>query len=125
MRSRSKCRTYDPVVTDVTAIGESVDAIDQLAMFFADGGFAIVGPYAAEVWPSHLRTSGMGSAYGFGGIGKILTRDAYDSFYTQGNAAQQFSGGRYRPLSIITFAIEQQLFGSTAKDKPASDLATI
>ena len=42
------------------------------AMFFADGGFAIVGPYAAEVWPSHLRTSGMGSAYGFGGIGKII-----------------------------------------------------
>jgi putative MFS transporter len=41
-------------------------------MFFADGGFAIVGPYAAEVWPSHLRTTGMGSAYGFGGIGKIL-----------------------------------------------------
>jgi len=43
-----------------------------LTSFFADGGFAIVGPYAAEVWPSHLRTSGMGSAYGFGGIGKIL-----------------------------------------------------
>ena len=43
-----------------------------LAFFFADGGFAIVGPYAAEVWPSHLRTTGMGSAYGFGGIGKII-----------------------------------------------------
>jgi len=43
-----------------------------IAFFFADGGFAIVGPYAAEVWPSHLRTSGMGSAYGFGGIGKII-----------------------------------------------------
>ena len=42
------------------------------AFFFADGGFAIVGPYAAEVWPSHLRTTGMGSAYGFGGIGKII-----------------------------------------------------
>src|SRR5882762_4346066 len=41
-------------------------------MFFADGGFAIVGPYAAEVWPSHLKTTGMGSAYGFGGIGKII-----------------------------------------------------
>jgi putative MFS transporter len=40
--------------------------------FFADGGFAIVGPYAAEVWPSRLRASGMGSAYGFGGIGKII-----------------------------------------------------
>lgn len=42
------------------------------AYFFADGGFAIVGPYAAEVWPSSLRTSGMGSAYGFGGLGKII-----------------------------------------------------
>ena len=31
-----------------------------------------MGPYAAEVWPSHLRASGMGSAYGFGGIGKII-----------------------------------------------------
>ena len=40
--------------------------------FFSDGGFAIVGPYAAEVWPSRLRTTGMGSAYGFGGIGKII-----------------------------------------------------
>jgi putative MFS transporter len=42
------------------------------AFFFADGGFAVVGPYAAEVWPAHLRTSGMGSAYGFGGIGKVI-----------------------------------------------------
>ena len=30
--------------------------------FFVDGGFAIVGPYLAEVWPSSLRTTGMGSA---------------------------------------------------------------
>ncbi len=43
-----------------------------ITYFFADGGFAIVGPYAAEIWPSHLKTSGMGSAYGFGGIGKII-----------------------------------------------------
>ncbi len=43
-----------------------------LAFFFTDGGFAIVGPYAAEVWPTNLRTTGMGSAYGFGGLGKII-----------------------------------------------------
>lgn len=43
-----------------------------VAFLFADGGFAIVGPYAAEVWPAHLRATGMGSAYGFGGIGKII-----------------------------------------------------
>lgn len=38
----------------------------------ADGGFAIVGPYSAEVWPSAMRTTGMGSAYGFGGLGKVI-----------------------------------------------------
>jgi putative MFS transporter len=40
--------------------------------FFYDGGFAIIGPYMAEVWPTNLRTTGMGSAYGFGGLGKII-----------------------------------------------------
>jgi len=39
---------------------------------FADGGFAIVGPYSSEVWPVALRTTGMGSAYGFGGLGKVI-----------------------------------------------------
>ncbi len=29
------------------------------AFFFADGGFAIIGPYAAEVWPASLRTTGI------------------------------------------------------------------
>src|ERR1700758_3144512 len=59
---------YDSMVMGVSAFW----LILAVAYFFADGGFAIVGPYAAEVWPSHLRTSGMGSAYGFGGLGKIL-----------------------------------------------------
>jgi putative MFS transporter len=39
---------------------------------FADGEFAIVGPYSSEVWPVALRTTGMGSAYGFGGLGKVI-----------------------------------------------------
>src|ERR1700687_1110115 len=39
---------------------------------FAAGGFAFVGPYSAEVWPVALRTTGMGSAYGFGGLGKVI-----------------------------------------------------
>jgi putative MFS transporter len=40
--------------------------------FFVDGGFAVIGPYSAEVWPASLRTSGLGAAYGFGGLGKII-----------------------------------------------------
>jgi hypothetical protein len=48
---------------------------------------------------------------GFAGISKILTKDAYDSYYRQLNTTNQLEGGRYRPLSIITFAIEQQFMG--------------
>ena len=43
-----------------------------VASFFYDGGFAVIGPYLAEVWPIRLRATGMGAAYGFGGIGKII-----------------------------------------------------
>lgn len=40
--------------------------------FFGEGGFAVVGPYSGEIWPSSLRTTGMGFSYGIGGIGKII-----------------------------------------------------
>ena len=43
-----------------------------LSRFFGDGGYAVVGPYAAEVWPAGLRTSGMGFGYGLGNLGKVL-----------------------------------------------------
>lgn len=59
---------------------------------------------------------------GFAGISKILTRDAYDSYYRQLNTTNQLSGGRYRPLSIVTFAIEQQFLGPVAEDKVDSML---
>ncbi len=48
---------------------------------------------------------------GFSGIGEIMSNDAYKSFYASMGIEQQLSGGRYRPLSIVTFAIEQQIFG--------------
>ncbi len=50
---------------------------------------------------------------GFKGIWKILTRDAYDSWYQYMHAGQMLAGGRYRPLSIVVFAIENQLFGQS------------
>jgi len=50
---------------------------------------------------------------GVNGIGEILSNDAYKSFYEGMGVEQQLSGGRYRPLSIVSFAIEQQLFGET------------
>jgi len=59
--------------TSVQVSGVSLFWICMIGIyFFADGGFALVGPYGSEVWPANLRATGMGSAYGMGGIGKII-----------------------------------------------------
>ncbi len=49
---------------------------------------------------------------GFKGIPDIMGKDAFSSFYSSFNADNQLTGGRYRPLSIVTFAVEQELWGS-------------
>ncbi|MEO6305365.1 MAG: tetratricopeptide repeat protein [Bacteroidia bacterium] len=49
---------------------------------------------------------------GIRGIQGILTKDAYESFYRRMCATDQLAGGRYRPLSVISFAIEQEFMGS-------------
>ncbi len=64
---------YDAVLFGLSAFWLILIA----AFFFADGGFAIVGPYAAgnlAVASAHDRH---GSAYGFGGIGKIIGRSGW------------------------------------------------
>ncbi len=49
---------------------------------------------------------------GINGFKDILTKDNYDSFYRRMNATDQLNGGRYRPLPILTFALEQELLGT-------------
>lgn len=47
---------------------------------------------------------------GFAGIKNIFTKEAYESSDSLSNRVKRV--GLYRPLSIITFAIEQQIFGN-------------
>ena len=47
---------------------------------------------------------------GFGGIGKILRNDTFLGFFKVEKSL--VAGGRYRPLSLVTFAIEYQFFGA-------------
>ena len=54
---------------------------------------------------------------GVDGISEILSSDAYSSYYESMQAEDQLSGGRYRPLSIVTFAIEESLFGFAIGDE--------
>lgn len=60
---------------------------------------------------------------GWGGIDELLTRDAYQWYYDQFGGQAELSGGRYRPLSIITFAIEYALFGLAPKVSHAINVA--
>jgi len=46
---------------------------------------------------------------GFNGIGDILSTDLFTGYF--GKDQNVVSGGRYRPLSLVTFAIEYQFFG--------------
>jgi hypothetical protein len=48
---------------------------------------------------------------GLRGIPGILSTDAYHGLYEPTGSEPQLSGGRYRPLSLVTFAVEQEIFG--------------
>ena len=62
---------------------------------------------------------------GLSGIPKILGGDAFESFTRLHNQEEnQLNGGRYRPLSIVTFAIEQQFLGVNAFDQNKQDTRT-
>src|SRR5947207_2851199 len=51
---------------------------------------------------------------GFKGVGKLFASDALEGFLVgKGALPNELSGGRYRPLSLVTFAIEKQLFGNS------------
>ena len=47
---------------------------------------------------------------GFSGIPDIFTTDLFTGF--RGKDKNMVAGGRYRPLSIVTFAVEYQFFGA-------------
>lgn len=49
---------------------------------------------------------------GVAGIKDIMGRDLYASFYERMNATDQLQGGRYHPVSVVTFALEQELMGA-------------
>ncbi len=49
---------------------------------------------------------------GLEGIGQLLSTDSFQGYF--GEQKEILQGGRYRPLSLISFAIEHQIFGLNA-----------
>jgi len=53
---------------------------------------------------------------GLAGIPELVTTDFFMGIY--GESGMELTGGRYRPLSLVMFAVESHIFGDK-KDKPA------
>ncbi len=51
---------------------------------------------------------------GFGGIGDIMSKDTFRGFFKEEGKANLVTGGRYRPLTLVMFAIERSIFGKSA-----------
>ena len=56
-------------------------------------------------------TENMFTKQGIKGIGGILSNDTFYGFFKKRGKAKLVEGGRYRPLSLVTFALEYELFG--------------
>ena len=66
-------------------------------------------PYGYVLDDKIVITENQFTKNGLSGIPDILTTDAFVGFY--GKEKNLVAGKRYRPLSIVTFAIEYQFFG--------------
>jgi tetratricopeptide (TPR) repeat protein len=56
-------------------------------------------------------TENMYTQKGIAGIGGILSEDTFYGFFKEGGKDALVAGGRYRPFTLIMFAIEYQIFG--------------
>ena len=58
---------------DALVAGASVFYLGVLGtFFFADGSFGVINTYTAEMFPSQVRATGLGLAYGLGALGKVF-----------------------------------------------------
>ena len=53
---------------------------------------------------------------GISGASGILGKDTFFGFFKEEGKAALVSGGRYRPFTLLMFAVENQIFGSVRKD---------
>ncbi len=58
----------------------------------------------------------MYTAKGIAGIPGILAYDTFKGFFKTEGKEQLVAGGRYRPFTLVMFALENQLFGTVKKD---------
>jgi len=95
---------------------------------FMNGGWSVTGPYSSEVWPRHLRATGMGSAYGFGGIGKfvgpmVLAYFAGSSNLVTPKATTDAIGPAYTFMAVLMLIVTiTYYFGYETRNKSIEEI---
>ncbi len=92
----SKKRTYEKLITA---------SVILIACFILYGNTI---PFGYTFDDKIVVTRNESTKAGFGGIKDILTRDAFSNYF--GKKQNLVSGGRYRPLAAVTFALEWEFF---------------
>jgi len=98
---------------------------------FINGGWSITGPYSTELWPQRLRATGMGSAYGIGGIGRIfgpmiLAMFAGSSNLVSPKATTTAIGPAYVFFALCGVAmIVIYFFGMETRNKTITEIETM
>lgn len=90
------------------------EALLIVALAFAVYGISI--PYGYVLDDQIVISNNNFTKKGIDGIGEILSTESFTGYF--GKQKDLVAGARYRPLSIVTFAIEQSLFGENEKALP-------
>ncbi|MEZ4907844.1 MAG: tetratricopeptide repeat protein [Saprospiraceae bacterium] len=111
-KKKNDIKVFEPVESVVSAVKSNHDKWFYLmivifsALLYAN---TLTNKYAQD--DSIVITDNMFTKQGIKGIPGLLTHDTFYGFFKKEGKDKLVSGGRYRPLSPISFAIEYQFFG--------------
>ena len=121
---RGMAKKLNPAVKRTSAVGTPAKSVDALFQWLPFQSWATaVWMLSILAFVLYLNTTSNNYALddgmvilenkytkeGIKGIGKLLSGDSFEGIF--GENASILAGGRYRPLSLITFAIEYQFYG--------------
>ena len=121
MNKKKKKLPKNGSIPTVSSPRYSIRDIDKKTLYYALGGFLMLAmilyfqclSYGYVLDDKIALSENNFVKKGFAGIWEIFTTDTFRGYL--GEATQLLPGGRYRPLSLITFAIEYQIFGLSPK----------
>jgi len=100
-------RPVPEAVQDKTVLRTSIPVYILFAFAFLLYGNTLVNDYTLD--DSIVIKDNSFTKKGFAGIREIFSYDSFTGFF--GKQKNLVSGGRYRPLSLASFAVEYQVFG--------------